>query len=115
MLRSLLVMVLGTLLASAASAQPRLDIERGERLYQDHCDACHNERIHWRAQKQAQDWAGLKVQVRRWQAAAALGWSEADVSAVSLYLNQRFYFFPVSSDRVHAPGAPVLAAGARRP
>ena len=101
-------------LALAASAQAE---SRGELLYATHCIACHTAQVHWRDQKLATDWNSLKAQVRRWQAAAQLGWSDDDIVEVTSYLNQRFYRFTTSppfmtkdtaSSRVtSASGSPV--------
>ncbi len=97
---------LGTLLlclvaVGQSAAQQRPEYPRGEQLYQAHCDTCHSERVHWRAERRVADFSGLKFQVRRWQGIVKLNWSEDDISAVSHYLNLRFYFFPAAADRAH--------------
>lgn len=95
-------------LAGPAVAQPSVEYTRGEALYKDNCDACHSERMHWRAERLATDWESLKAQVRRWQGSGRLGWSESDVMAVALYLNGRYYSFPVIPGRVMLrPGRPA--------
>lgn len=79
----------GVLVAStAASAQ-----DRGELLYSTHCGACHTTQMHWRARRSATDWTSLKAEVRRWQGAAALGWTDDDVLAVARYLNDSVYHY----------------------
>lgn len=77
---------------------------RGELLYGTHCIECHNDQVHWRAQRLAHDWNSLSVQVRRWQAAANPGWSDEDIEAVTRYLNDSVYRFPAQ---------PVPIAGRR--
>ncbi len=67
---------------------------RGELLYTTHCIACHSSQIHWREKRLATDWGSLLVQVRRWQANAALGWTEDDVLQVARHLNETLYRFP---------------------
>lgn len=67
---------------------------RGELLYTTHCVACHGTQIHWRDKRLATDWGSLLVQVRRWQANAALGWTEDDVRQVTRHLNDTLYRFP---------------------
>lgn len=67
---------------------------RGELLYTTHCIACHGAQIHWRDKRLATDWGSLMVQVRRWQANAALGWTEDDVLEVARHLNDTLYRFP---------------------
>ena len=59
--------------AWAASAQTA-PATRGALLYDTHCIACHTTQMHWRDNKVARDWPGLKAQVRRWQGNNALGW-----------------------------------------
>lgn len=94
MLRPLLSIVVLTLLAGAgAKAQPGGTESRGRLLYGNHCIACHSTQMHWRDGKLATDWASLKAQVRRWQAAAQLNWSEDDIDDVARYLNDSFYRF----------------------
>ena len=79
----------GTLVASTvASAQ-----DRGELLYSTHCGACHNAQMHWRANRSATDWPSLKAEVQRWQAVAALAWTDDDVLAVARYLSDSIYHF----------------------
>jgi mono/diheme cytochrome c family protein len=73
---------------------------RGQLLYSTHCIACHNSQMHWRDEKLATDWASLKAQVRRWQARASLGWSEADIVEVARHLNDTIYLYRQTSDVV---------------
>lgn len=76
------------MLSTPASAQ-----DRGELLYSTHCGACHTAQVHWRAGRSATDWPSLKTEVRRWQTAASLAWTEDDVLAVTRYLNDTVYHF----------------------
>ncbi len=98
---TLIALLLCLLAIGPAAAQQRPEYPRGEQLYLANCDTCHSERIHWRAERQVADFSGLKYQVRRWQGIVKLNWSEDDISAVSHYLNLRFYFFPAAADRAH--------------
>lgn len=66
---------------------------RGELLYTTHCIACHTTQIHWRDARAATNWSSLTFQVRRWQGAVSLGWSERDILDVSRYLNETIYHF----------------------
>jgi mono/diheme cytochrome c family protein len=86
--------VLLVCLWNPAYAQPKGDTSRGELLYTTHCIACHNDKIHWRDNKIAKDWIGLKAQVRRWQGVAGLAWSDRDIVEVARYLNARHYHYP---------------------
>jgi mono/diheme cytochrome c family protein len=89
-----------TLAASARAQAGGPWPARGELLYNTHCIACHNERMHWREQKLAYDWETLKAQVVRWQHAAKLDWSQAEVVEVARYLNETIYRYPQTSNQV---------------
>jgi mono/diheme cytochrome c family protein len=95
-LRQCVASVLVSALALAPSA--RAAESRGELLYSTHCIACHTSQGHWRDGKLATNWSSLRAEVRRWQAAAMLQWSEEDVLDVTRYLNDAFYRFPQKSD-----------------
>jgi hypothetical protein len=94
------VLVSAAAVLAAFAAPSAMAQSRGELLYTTHCIACHTTEMHWRDQRVATDWTSLKFQVRRWQDAVSLGWSDADVLAVSRYLNQSIYHFEQTSDRV---------------
>ena len=91
----------GAAAQTPAPTQPSRVESRGQLLYSTHCIECHTTQMHWRANKQARDWATLRAQVARWQQTAGLGWSEADVDDVARHLNDTIYHFP-SADRVSA-------------
>ena len=90
--------VAGVLAAALALTPPARAESRGELLYSTHCIACHTAQKHWRDKKAASNWSSLEAQVRRWQAAAMLQWSEDDVADVTRYLNDTFYRFPEVAD-----------------
>jgi len=83
----------------SVAAQPTPDSSRGELLYSTHCAGCHTTQVHWRDKKLATDWASLTMQVNRWQGNTGLGWSDDDVTAVTRYLNDRFYRFSAPAGR----------------
>jgi hypothetical protein len=112
------------LLGMAWSAAPSaLAQSRGELLYAAHCITCHSAAIHWRDKRAATDWQSLSTQVRRWQAAASLSWSDDDVLEVVRFLNDGVYHFerpadPMSSVRTPPkapPSAPTRLAPRRLP
>jgi mono/diheme cytochrome c family protein len=84
-------------------APPAQAQSRGELLYATHCIACHSSQMHWRDKRLATDWTSLKAQVRRWQGAAMLGWSEEDIVEVTRYLNGTLYRFEQTSDPRSSP------------
>ena len=95
-----------------AAAQEAAAPGRGALLYDTHCKACHDEQLHWRDQRVVRSWPGLKAEVARWQAAARLGWGEADIVAVARHLNEIVYHLPQSSDLAGSlpPVSPVPPA-----
>jgi mono/diheme cytochrome c family protein len=79
----------------AVVAEPlQTDSSRGKLLYSLHCIACHNEQVHWLANKKASDWPSLIAQVKLWQNISNLKWSEKDVDNVARYLNNVYYHYP---------------------
>lgn len=82
---------------------------RGELLYATHCLACHNTQMHWREKKRVIDWPSLRAQVRQWQAADQLAWSDDDIEAVARHLNTLFYRLPPPPSRAIASALPVPA------
>jgi mono/diheme cytochrome c family protein len=79
---------------------PKAAASRGELLYTTHCISCHTTQMHWRDKRVANDWNGLKKQVRRWQDASSLAWNESDITEVSRYLNDSIYHFEQTVDPV---------------
>ena len=96
-----------TLLAALAFAPAAQAQSRGELLYSTHCISCHTTEMHWRDKKLATDWSSLNVQVRRWQDASGLGWSDSDIRDVARYLNESIYRYPPMADPVARLGPAV--------
>jgi mono/diheme cytochrome c family protein len=99
-----LLLGLAPLRAAAVSPKPPGTIDpppatRGQLLYETHCIACHTTQMHWRDGRIVSDWAGLLVQVRRWQATAKLNWRDEDIEAVARHLNDTVYKLPVPERR----------------
>lgn len=94
------------LLAFVAAAPAQPAPSRGELLYANHCIGCHNQKMHWRDQRQATDWESLKALVAAWQSREKLSWSDEDVTEVARHLNETIYRFA-------RPGAPVALAPPR--
>lgn len=86
---------------------------RGQMLYDTHCVECHNSQLHWRARQQARDWATLRLEVHRWQAAASLGWSDADIDEVTRHLNDTIYQFPTPARAMKNRSISAVASGPR--
>jgi mono/diheme cytochrome c family protein len=111
--RAAAAVVLGAFAGLGAAQGPPI-ADRGELLYTIHCIACHGEQLHWRDGKVASDWSRLKAEVRRWQAAARLRWSEDDIVAVARYLNETIYHLPQTGDGVGGLPASGVAVHASR-
>jgi mono/diheme cytochrome c family protein len=92
------------LTCSLVAAPSAMAQSRGELLYTTHCISCHTTEMHWRDKRSASNWPGLKVQVRRWQDAASLAWSDHDILDVSRYLNETIYHFEQTADPVSSSG-----------
>lgn len=89
--------LLTCILVAAPSAMAQ---SRGELLYTTHCIACHTTAMHWRDNRSASNWAGLKAQVRRWQGVSSLASSDGDILTVSRYLNDSIDHFEQTADPV---------------
>lgn len=115
-MRSPMSALLGVLAGGFIAATPALAQSRGELLYSTHCISCHTQQMHWRDQRAATDWNSLQVQVRRWQGAASLGWTEVDVLEVARYLNATIYRFEQTAEpRTSQRPVTKPSAGARPP
>jgi hypothetical protein len=93
------ILICGLFATPSAIAQ-----SRGELLYVTNCIACHTTDMHWRDKRAASNWTTLTAQVRRWQDAASLAWTDGDILDVSVYLNETAYHYdqterPISSSR----------------
>lgn len=95
---------MGLSVQAQAQTTPESVFTRGELLYSTHCIECHSRQMHWRAERKARDWETLKVQVRRWQGAVSLRWSESDIEDVARYLNDTIYHFPRQVSQVGSAG-----------
>ena len=104
-MRRLAILVLAAAVCGAVSvaAEPTPGNSRGELLYSTHCASCHTTQVHWRDKKLATDWASLRMQVNRWQGNTGMGWSDDDITAVTFYLNDRFYRFSAPGGRAVLP------------
>jgi len=78
-----------------ADEQPVNDTSRGKLLYSLHCISCHNEQIHWLANKKVSDWPSLVSQVRLWQSISNLKWDNNDIESVARHLNTLYYHYPL--------------------
>ena len=64
---------------------------RGRNLYENHCTACHDTRIHRRSIPKARSLVEVEQFVARWSQYLRLSWSAEDHAEVVNYLNRQFY------------------------
>ena len=87
-----LAAVLNVMALSAVSTPlAALEFDRGEALYENHCEECHDGLAHTRKGSQINSMGDLRSWVASWSAHSRLGWSSEDVDDVVEYLNNRFY------------------------
>jgi len=86
----LVVMVAALLGVSAAVAAEPFD--RGQALYENHCQSCHEDWAHKREQARAVgSLDALRARVSAWSVHSGLDWSPEEIDDVTRYLNRRFY------------------------
>lgn len=93
--------------ALAAGARDTLaaDSARGRLVYETRCVACHDRSVHARATRTASSCEQVRAQVVRWAQQSGGGWSEEEIDDVVLWLNERYYRFPVKDGRCATPVA----------
>ena len=67
------------------------NFDRGEALYENHCQVCHENTIHERTEPRVTSLESLRAWVMSWSIHSDLKWNEEDFDDVSHYLNSRFY------------------------
>jgi hypothetical protein len=82
---------------------------RGKLLSLTHYISCHTTAMQWRDNRSASTWSSLQVQVRRWQSAASLAWSDSDILDVTYFLNATIYHFKQNEARVSSTSRAVNA------
>ncbi len=94
-------LVVAALSSSAMGADPA----RGRALYESRCDGCHSTGVHQRASREANDFAGIRFQVERWNTQLGGAWGRGEIDDVVVYLNDRFYKYPCPDARCRAGAA----------
>ena len=65
--------------------------DRGRMLYQNHCVACHESRVHIREARKVKTYADLDRFARRFAGLAGVEWGDDDMVLVIEYLNRTHY------------------------
>lgn len=113
---ALLMSPLGATTEDPADGAVRLavaDLEKGRKLYEISCNACHATNVHWRDKRLVDSWTSLLQQVNRWQSNSGQRWEPADTRDVAAYLNERFYHLPCPAKECAANAAALHSKGAR--
>ncbi len=85
-------LLLGCFLACSAPSALAQNFQRGQELFEDHCQACHNDfdRPDTRHMRSLEE---LRARIDAWAVHTNAGWRKAEVDDVLFYLNKSFYRF----------------------
>ena len=86
--RVLAVLLLGFFLSAQGFAA---DFDRGRALYENHCQSCHEDWAHTRGNRKVTTIEDLRARVASWSVHSGLNWETEEITAVTRYLNRRFY------------------------
>ena len=87
----LLTLAAGAMFICAPSAWAEFD--PGQALYENHCQFCHEDKVHTRKNSLVTSLDSLQAWVASWSVHAGLNWGSQEITEVTRYLNQRFYQF----------------------
>lgn len=96
----------------AAGSAFGADAIRGRALYEARCDGCHSASVHQRVARKAGDFAGIRLQVERWDGQLGRAWRREEIDDVVVYLNERFYKYPCPESLCRAGAAQKAMEGA---
>ena len=82
------VLLLGLSLSAPGFAA---EFDRAGALYENHCQSCHEDWAHTRDNRKVTTLDGLRARVASWSVHSGLNWGTEEISAVTSYLNRRFY------------------------
>ncbi len=81
---------LGAVLFGGAPATAQ-EFSRGQGLYENHCQSCHESWAHTREGRKVTSMNELRRRVAAWSTHAGLGWSDEEIGDVADYLARTFY------------------------
>lgn len=84
----ILTLAIVTALSTASAS------ERGQLLYENHCQSCHSIEVHTRNDRKVTSPALLKAWIISMTFHNELGWGEAEIADITAYLNRSIYRFP---------------------
>ncbi len=94
--RHLRLLLAALMLAAAAALWPTASAEnfaRGQDLYENHCQGCHQDLLHRRENRKVKSLEDLRTRVTSWAIHSGGNWGPAEVEDVLYYLDQSFYHF----------------------
>lgn len=83
-------LLLGALLAASQPLAAQT-FDRGQELYINHCQSCHESWAHERAGRRVATLEQLRQRVAGWSYHSGLGWGNEEIDDVTDYLNRNFY------------------------
>ncbi len=93
MLKGKQVIIAILLLVGWAGNASGQDVKRGQLLYENHCQKCHDTRVHTREDRRTKNLVDISKWVIRWQYHLQLDWTFQEVRDVVFFLNQSYYHF----------------------
>lgn len=69
-------------------------VDRGQGLYENHCQECHDNQVHTRTKSKPKSLKQLRAWVINMSVYSDLDWGNAEIDDLTRYLNQQIYQFP---------------------
>jgi hypothetical protein len=92
-MKTSILILITTGLATLNSSSFAIDVNHGKSLQQDNCMSCHDDSIYTREERRVTTLDALRQQVQRCETTLNLTWFPEDVDDVIEYLNTSFYKF----------------------
>jgi mono/diheme cytochrome c family protein len=74
------------------------NFERGQELFQHHCQVCHGDLKLAGKKSKVKKLGDLKIKISSWAAHSGTDWAESEILDVMFYLNKSFYHFKQIED-----------------
>ncbi len=86
------LMTIGLCLAALSAPTEAQNFARGQELYTQQCQSCHEDLMHARNRK-LKTLDALRQRIQAWASHTGHSWSGEDIEDVLYYLNKSFYGF----------------------